>query len=224
MTSTDTILFLKETSVCRYLLVLHTPRLCGEPGFQSARQLQPAKPIHCRHILDSTEAASLVYNDPQTRFPYTDIRERNPIHIPDYALQNEKRLKAKAAGATIPTGKVTGKHAEALKKAISQLFGTGGREGKKGGKAGDDDKVAATTIAVEGDDGEEMVLEVLDIDEAGEENARDGGDLYKRIQAALDSALAKTAKRQAEIEKELKADDGWYRDEDDEELYYDDSL
>lgn len=51
MTTTDQIQFLKETSVCQYILVIHTPRLCGEPGFQSARDKTPAAPIHCREMI-----------------------------------------------------------------------------------------------------------------------------------------------------------------------------
>lgn len=57
MTTTDSIQFLKETSVCQYLMVIHTPRLCSEPGFQSLREKQPAVPIHCREILEPTVGA-----------------------------------------------------------------------------------------------------------------------------------------------------------------------
>ena len=35
MTMTDTILFVKETQTCHYVLHIATPRLCGEPGFRS---------------------------------------------------------------------------------------------------------------------------------------------------------------------------------------------
>jgi hypothetical protein len=249
MTSTDTILFLKETSVCKYLLVLHTPRLCGEPGFQSARQLQPAQPIHCRHVINASEAAALVYSDPQSRFPYSDTRVRDPAHLPDWKLQSEKRQKAreaKKANAAGSTSKISGKHADALKKAVSQLFGkqegtgkkknTANREGGDAattGRGRDNDQVGAElvididddgnaqTMALKGEDGEDVVVQVLDWEDIGGEGANnaDRGGLLDRLQEAIDAALLKTAARRSKQEQ--------YREEDEDEdnvLYYDDTL
>jgi len=51
-TTTDTIMFVKETSTCKYALVIHTPRLCGEPGFKSRAEHSEAAPIRCRQIMD----------------------------------------------------------------------------------------------------------------------------------------------------------------------------
>ena len=48
----DKILLIKETSTCNYVLVIHTPRLCGEPGFKSERDTQEESVIRCREILN----------------------------------------------------------------------------------------------------------------------------------------------------------------------------
>jgi len=53
MVMTDHILFVKETKTCSYVLVLHTPRLCGEPGFKSRRDGDDDAQIRCRQIVDS---------------------------------------------------------------------------------------------------------------------------------------------------------------------------
>lgn len=45
-------MFVKETSTCKYSLVIHTPRLCGEPGFKSRAEHTEAAPIRCRQIMD----------------------------------------------------------------------------------------------------------------------------------------------------------------------------
>ncbi|KAJ7063211.1 hypothetical protein C8F01DRAFT_1131963 [Mycena amicta] len=51
MTTTDTIAFVKEAKTCSYVLVVHTPRLCGEPGFMSNRDATEQALISCREIV-----------------------------------------------------------------------------------------------------------------------------------------------------------------------------
>ncbi len=50
-------MFVKETSTCKYVLVIHTPRLCGEPGFKSRVEQTTDAPIRCREILDTVPKA-----------------------------------------------------------------------------------------------------------------------------------------------------------------------
>jgi len=52
MEMTDHILFVKETKTCSYVLVIHTPRLCGEPGFKSRQDAEEQARIRCREIVD----------------------------------------------------------------------------------------------------------------------------------------------------------------------------
>lgn len=53
MEMTDHILFVKETKTCSYVLVIHTPRLCGEPGFKSRRDAVGEAEIRCREVVDT---------------------------------------------------------------------------------------------------------------------------------------------------------------------------
>ena len=58
MTNTDHLYLVKEMSICQYVVVIHTPRLCGLPGFRAPHvDVEPA-PIHCRQIIpdDDLEA------------------------------------------------------------------------------------------------------------------------------------------------------------------------
>lgn len=57
-TTTDTIMFVKETSTCKYSLVIHTPRLCSEPGFKSRAEQTEAALIRCRQIVESPSPAA----------------------------------------------------------------------------------------------------------------------------------------------------------------------
>ncbi|KAL4068011.1 hypothetical protein J3A83DRAFT_4097720 [Scleroderma citrinum] len=53
MTMTDSILFVREAKTCSYVLVVQTPRLCGEPGFKSRMQNRDESLIRCRQIIES---------------------------------------------------------------------------------------------------------------------------------------------------------------------------
>jgi protein OS-9 len=53
MTTTDTIILVREAKTCSYVLVVHTPRLCGEPGFKSRLESRDESFIRCREIVES---------------------------------------------------------------------------------------------------------------------------------------------------------------------------
>jgi protein OS-9 len=78
MAMADTILFVKEAKTCSYVMVIHTPRLCGEPGFKSRRDATEEALIRCREIVDTvnpnTEQASL----PEAEHPFK-LPTRKPI-------------------------------------------------------------------------------------------------------------------------------------------------
>jgi len=75
MTVTDTILFVKEARTCSYVLVIHTPRLCGEPGFKSRRDTGEEAYIRCREIVDITNP-----NTEQGSLPEVD----HPLKLPPW--------------------------------------------------------------------------------------------------------------------------------------------
>lgn len=69
MTTSDTILFVKETKTCSYVLVINTPRLCGEPGFRSRRDVGEQATIRCREVVNSLQFHSAVPAVPDTDYP-----------------------------------------------------------------------------------------------------------------------------------------------------------
>jgi protein OS-9 len=48
----DTILFVKETRTCAYVLVVHTPRLCAVPGFRAPQDAHEQAEVRCRQVVD----------------------------------------------------------------------------------------------------------------------------------------------------------------------------
>lgn len=49
------VLFVKETRTCNYIMVIHTPRLCGVPGFHTRLEQRTEAPVRCREVLSSLE-------------------------------------------------------------------------------------------------------------------------------------------------------------------------
>lgn len=73
MTTSDKIIFVKESRTCAYVLVVHTPRLCGEPGFMTNDAREQAS-ISCREVItgelpDRSEAAFLPHSDHPLKSP-----------------------------------------------------------------------------------------------------------------------------------------------------------
>jgi protein OS-9 len=112
MVTTDTIAFVKEAKTCAYVLVVHTPRLCGEPGFMSKDAGQQAS-ISCREVVagelpDQSDAAFL----PDADHPLKMSRNRPVLPLPPPGT-------AKSGSAA--DGKGSSKYTDALRKAIGSI-------------------------------------------------------------------------------------------------------
>ena len=119
MTVTDTILFIKETSTCHYVLVIQTPRLCGDPAFRSRRDSQEQSTIRCREIIQSAEELK------ENNLP-PEVEAQVPLHV--WASEKEFRDQM---SEPLPTekskkhGKVPGIDDALLAKIINQLRNRG---------------------------------------------------------------------------------------------------
>ena len=82
MTVTDTILFIKETTTCHYVLVIQTPRLCGDPAFRSRRDSQEQSTIRCREIVQSAQELK------DDNLPH-EVEAQVPLHV--WASEKEFR-------------------------------------------------------------------------------------------------------------------------------------
>lgn len=78
MTMTDSILFVKETKTCHYVLVVNTPRLCGEPGFKSRLDQREEAFIRCREVVDAEALAATNPDIPEADHPIK-LPRRTPL-------------------------------------------------------------------------------------------------------------------------------------------------
>lgn len=119
MTVTDTILFIKETTTCHYVLVIQTPRLCGDPAFRSRRDSQEQSTIQCREIIQSAEELKSNNLPP-------DVEAQVPLHV----LASEKEFRDQMS-QPLPrekskkNGKAPAIDDALLAKIVSQLRGKG---------------------------------------------------------------------------------------------------
>jgi protein OS-9 len=117
MTMPDTILFVKEAKTCSYVLVIHTPRLCSEPGFKSRLESREESPIRCREIVDSQPEDQK--HLPEADYPYTLPHRKN-------VLPTAKE------GSSAPNGRARGKdqYTDAFKRALDTLLNHKGHDGE----------------------------------------------------------------------------------------------
>ena len=162
MTMTDTILFVKETLTCHYVLHIATPRLCGVPGFKSRVDDRNEAFIRCREILDEVDFEHADKSLPIADHPFKLPQKKKPVIAPppppppvDDSVREPK----------VPRDMIR----EALAKFLD----------KDALRSGPGKNLYVEEI--EDDDGGELVIEFIDLD-----LEMDGDDLQDHLDAAGD--------------------------------------
>ena len=129
MTMTDdTILFVKETKTCSYVLAIHTPRLCAEPGFRSRLDSNGEAQIHCREIIPNAlpESETTSTDSSATSAGDANVDQAGvPLPVTDYPLKMARPRAvdppvAKQPGQDLQKDKL---YEDLLRKTLEVLFG-----------------------------------------------------------------------------------------------------
>ncbi|KAF8969992.1 hypothetical protein BDZ97DRAFT_1915088 [Flammula alnicola] len=147
MEMTDHVLFVKETKTCSYVLVVHTPRLCGEPGFKSRRDAGGEAEIRCREIVDTQPQGQI--NLPKADHPVKFPLRKTVLPAAQAAAKGDK-----GTGSGEPLTAKEKMFNDFLRKTLEALVASDG--------------VTATGNEVEG----EFVLEMEDADASSIESDR----------------------------------------------------
>jgi protein OS-9 len=200
---TDSIMFVKETKTCHYILVINAPRLCGEPGFKS-RIVQPdATLIRCRQVVDATTLASADSSLPEADHPFSQRRPPVANHPPLDTAEavssagvetdgGDASQTASEPGAKDNVGAYD--HNDKLRRALEAILQKTGNP--QGNDAGADAGTAPRVVVEDIGDGE-MVIEFIDEIEMNDEG---GGDAQRRvddISKMMDSKMFEDALRAA---------------------------
>ncbi|KAI8998526.1 hypothetical protein BD414DRAFT_512144 [Trametes punicea] len=171
MTMTDTILFVKETQTCHYVVHIATPRLCGEPGFRSRIDSAEEHPIRCREVLSPDEYDAADRSSPTASHPFRRARPQKKVIAPPPPPPPAAEGRG-ADGSTEDGGPhaAADPHAELLRRALQRLLA----RQQHGG--------ADTHVVVEQlPDGDgELLIEFVDI-ELPERGAEDGAEYVEEI-------------------------------------------
>ena len=217
MTMTDNIMFVKETKTCNYILVVNTPRLCGEPGFKSPIDQREEALIRCRQVVDATTLANTDSTLPESDHPFRRRRgsATNPLRPLDAtgatsgASQeingdDDTSHKVAESAANDDTGAVD--HNDLLRRALEAILQKAGNP--PGNGAGAD---ATPRVVVEDVGGGEMMIEFI-----SEIAVNDQGDFERRVEdfsRMMDPNMFEDALRAAgfdvrdeEVEVEVEAE------------------
>ncbi|TBU35853.1 glucosidase II beta subunit-like protein-domain-containing protein [Dichomitus squalens] len=179
MTMTDTILFVKETQTCHYVLHIATPRLCGEPGFKSRIDAEEEHVIRCREIVSAAELERVDNTLPPAAYPFKRPKPQKKVIAPPPPAPEERKdkdgaKKGSADGAL---------HSDVLRRALQQLLAQ-----RQGAQVGDQH-----VFVEQLPDGEtEFLIEFVDIDlpegEGGADDIFSDDNLHDRLQDVLRAA------------------------------------
>ncbi|GJE90848.1 glucosidase II beta subunit-like protein-domain-containing protein [Phanerochaete sordida] len=160
MTMTDTILFVKETQTCKYVLHIATPRLCGEPGFRSRRDAREEAYIRCREVVSPEQLARMDRTLPEADQPIKmPPRADKPVLAPAPPAANEQDKASEKDGKASKN--------EAIRRALEKLV------------SGGDLKAGEVTIIDDGDD--EVIIEFLDL---GDDDYEGQASLHELLRSA----------------------------------------
>lgn len=196
---TDSIMFVKETKTCHYILVINTPRLCGEPGFKSRIDQRDAALIRCRQVVDATTLANADSSLPEADHPLSQRRPPVANHPPLDAAEalsgagvetdgGDASQTATESGAKDNMGAYD--HNDMLRRALEAILQKTGNP--QGNDAGTTPRVVVEDIG----DGEMVIEFISEI----ETNDQGGGDAQQRvddISKMMDSKMFEDALRAA---------------------------
>ncbi|KAH7923498.1 hypothetical protein BV22DRAFT_1015312 [Leucogyrophana mollusca] len=203
MTMTDSILLVREAKTCSYVLVVQTPRLCGEPGFKSRLESRDESLIRCRHIVDSSYDP-VPSESTQLEQPQHD--ERDPVldefDHPSHLSQREPRFAAPsiAVNPVVHEKQKDSALDEYLKQAVAALL----KSPEAQTQAGETPQV----VVQKGANGEYFIeiLEEIPLDDLDVEDVN-GGD-YMRIAEVLRKAEYDVKGEAEEAKKASKPQEG----------------
>lgn len=193
MVMTDHILFVKEAKTCSYVLVIHTPRLCAEPGFRSRRDSGEETVIRCREVVDALPAGKVAMPKIISDQPFKFARPKTVLPPP--------QPKEKASSGSPSSGESPSKDDlvnQILRNALESILAGGSR-----GVEDSDDSTNALKEAIEAG---EVIVEFVDDPETVPQSQR----IVEALRAAgLDVrgeavAVKKPGKKDSSDERDAK--------------------
>lgn len=207
MTMTDTIMFVKETQTCEYVLVIHTPRLCGEPGFKSHLEQVPEAEIQCREVLSDGESDSPSNEQEDKPLKFHPFRRipRPPVVPAPPAGEHGGGNNKKSNSANSNKG-INPQLNQLLQRVLGQLVGEGLNPGGDELDMENQDFHLIEVEDGEGDDGNIFLALNLE-DDDDDDDDHDGGGGVPKSSADIEYLLKILRESGIELKQEDQSDD-----------------
>jgi protein OS-9 len=156
MTTTDAIYLIKETSICNYVMIIHSPHLCGLPGFRADHSDVEMAKIRCREVISDDDFDRWIKGE-AVDMPFLTIgKEGHYGNLVEQEEQKEQKAGEKLGQKQVDQNWETvqlddGTTVDGLKEIIDQMFSSTG-EGE--------DEVMLITLD---DEGEQPVVLQADL-------------------------------------------------------------
>ena len=188
MTSTDTIMLVREAKTCSYVLVIHTPRLCGEPGFKSRLESPDEAFIRCREVVNSVDSSPNPDGVREADFPINSGPLRKPLlTVPAAPAADRKAAKPEV------NEKAKAYH-DRLRKTLNALMG-----------ASHEDQFPRVIVEkIDLGNGEDDLM--FEIDLGDDYGGEDSLDILEALRAAGIDVLDRDVEQEKE-EKDLRRDE-----------------
>jgi protein OS-9 len=120
MTMADSILLVREAKTCSYVLIVQTPRLCGEPGFKSRMEVPEQTSIRCRQIINPSLDSTPKTTHLEQRMP-DGHRIPQDSDLPSY-LKRETRFAIPSPAAKSSMGPGAGQSEDPLDEILKRTL------------------------------------------------------------------------------------------------------
>jgi len=190
---TDSVMFVKETKTCHYILVINTPRLCGEPGFKSRIDQRDEALIRCRQVVDAATLANADTSLPEADHPFRQRRASAANSPPLDAAEAPSGAGAGTDGGDAsqePPEPATAKgdsgvldHSDLLRRALEAILHKAGHlQGNDAGIGGDEAGTASRVVVEDVGDGEMLIEFISEIELPDGVDGADGADAQRRLE------------------------------------------
>ena len=184
MTTTDSIYLIKETSICNYVMIIHSPHLCGLPGFRADHSDVEMAKVRCREVISDDDFERWVGGE-EVVMPFLTIGKGIDViegqtgtdgqsdGLGERRVEGNDELHKKAddwIDGNIELQMEDGVTITNLKDALSQLLS----ESAGGGGEGEEGELMLITLEEDGD--EPIVLQADLIGGEGNERSEGGVD------------------------------------------------
>lgn len=176
MTTTDTIYLIKELSICNYVMIIHTPHLCGLPGFRADHSPVDSARVRCREVISDADFERWDKGE-EVVMPFLTIGKEEGQQVsepqPEAGAGAERVEEQGSLAYRQGRGEEgDGPSVDELKAALQHLSE---HIKSMSGDGGEDEEVMFFTLD-EGEGGEPVIIEAEIVDPRGNGNGNVGGD------------------------------------------------